>query len=130
MSPATMLLLWSLALLEIKHFACDFVLQTAFLYRNKGKYGHPAGFVHAGLHAAGSLPAILLVIQSAGLAAAIVAVEFLVHYHVDWLKLYIDKRYRLGINQSVYWMIFGLDQLIHQITYVAILAVLAQSAHL
>jgi hypothetical protein len=130
MSPSTTLLLWSLALLEVKHFMCDFVLQTAYLYRNKGKYGHPAGFVHAGLHAVGSLPAILIVTQSAGLAAALVAVEFLIHYHVDWLKLYIDKRYRLGINQSVYWMIFGLDQLIHQITYIAILAVLAQTARL
>jgi Protein of unknown function (DUF3307) len=130
MSPAITLLLWSLTLLEVKHFVCDFVLQTAYLYRNKGKYGHPAGFVHAGLHAVGSLPAILIVTQSAGLAAAILAVEFLVHYHVDWLKLYIDKRFRLGINQSAYWMIFGADQLIHQLTYVAILAVLAQAAHL
>ena len=130
MSSATTLLLWSLALLEVKHFVCDFVLQTAYLYRNKGIYGHPAGFVHARLHAVGSLPAILIVTQSAELAAAILIVEFLIHYHVDWLKLYIDKRYRLGINQSLYWMIFGLDQLIHQITYVAILAVLAQNAHL
>ena len=130
MSPAVMLLLSSLALLEIKHFVCDFVLQTAYLYRNKGIYGHPAGFIHAGLHAAGSLPAILIVSHSAGLAAAILAAEFLIHYHVDWLKLYLDKHYRLGINQSVYWMIFGADQLIHQITYIAILAVLAQAAPL
>ena len=130
MSPAVLLLLSSLALLEIKHFVCDFVLQTAYLYRNKGIYGHPAGFIHAGLHAAGSLPAILILTHSAGLAAAILAVEFLIHYHVDWLKLYLDKHYRLGINQSIYWMIFGADQLIHQITYIAILAVLAQAAHL
>jgi hypothetical protein len=130
MSPAVMLLLSSLALLEIKHFVCDFVLQTAYLYRNKGIYGHPAGFIHAGLHAAGSLPAILIISHSAGLVAAILTVEFLIHYHVDWLKLYFDKHYRLGINQSIYWMIFGADQLIHQITYIAILAALAQAAPL
>jgi len=130
MSPAVMLVLSSLVLLEIKHFVCDFVLQTAYLYRNKGIYGHPAGFIHAGLHAAGSLPAILILSHSAGLVAVILAVEFLVHYHVDWLKLYLDKHYRLGINQSIYWMIFGADQLIHQITYIAILAVLAQAAPL
>ena len=130
MSPAVMLLLSSLALLEIKHFVCDFVLQTAYLYRNKGIYGHPAGFIHAGLHAAGSLPAILIVSHAPLLVAAILAVEFLIHYHVDWLKLYLDKHYRLGINQSAYWMIFGADQLIHQLTYIAILAALAGTAHL
>ncbi len=130
MSASTLLLLSSLALFEVKHFACDFVFQTAYLYRNKGIYGHRAGFIHAGLHAMGSLPAILLLTSAAQLVAAILVVEFLVHYHVDWLKLFNDKRYRLGINQSGYWVIFGADQLIHQLTYVAILAVLAQAAHL
>jgi hypothetical protein len=129
MSPATTLLLTSLALFEVKHFVCDFVLQTAYLYRNKGIYGHPAGFIHAGLHAAGSLPAIFLFANAPGLIALILAGEFLVHYHVDWLKLYIDGRYRLRIDRSAYWIVFGLDML-HQATYVVILAVLAQTAHL
>ena len=124
LSPGVSLLLWSLALFQVKHFLCDFVLQTAYLYRNKGIYGHRAGFIHAGLHALGSLPAILLLSRDAGLIAAILAVEFLIHYHVDWLKLYIDKRFRLGINQSLYWAIFGADQLLHQLTYLGILVVL------
>jgi hypothetical protein len=128
LSPGASLLLWSLVLFEAKHFLCDFVLQTAYLYRNKGIYGHRAGFIHAGLHAAGSLPALLLLSRDAGLIAAILAVEFLIHYHVDWLKLHIDKRYRLGINQSLYWAVFGADQLLHQLTYVGILAVLARTA--
>ena len=130
MSPGIALLLWSLVLFEVKHFLCDFVLQTAYLYRNKGIYGHRAGFIHAGLHAGGSLPAILLLWRGPGIIAAILAVEFLIHYHVDWLKLHIDKRYRLGINQSLYWAVFGADQLLHQLTYVGILAVLANAAHL
>jgi hypothetical protein len=130
LSPGASLLLWSLTVFEVKHFICDFVLQTAYLYRNKGIYGHRAGFIHAGLHAGGSVPAILLLSHDSGLIAAILFVEFLVHYHVDWLKLHIDKRYRLGINQSLYWAIFGADQLLHQLTYVGILAVLANAARL
>jgi len=125
LSPDVSLLLWSLVLFQVKHFVCDFVLQTAYLYRNKGIYGHRAGFIHAGLHAAGSLPAILLLSPNPGMVAAILAAEFLIHYHVDWLKLHIDKRYRLGINQSLYWAVFGADQLLHQLTYVGILALLA-----
>lgn len=128
MSAGSLLMLESLALFELKHFICDFVLQTAYLYRNKGIYGHRAGFIHAGLHGLASLPAILLMTKAAPLAAGIVFAEFLVHYHIDWLKLFIDRHYRLNSNQSIYWAIFGADQLIHQMTYVAILAVLAESA--
>lgn len=125
MNPGISILLWSLALFQVKHFVCDFVLQTAYLYRNKGIYGHPAGFIHAGLHALGSLPAILLLSREPALIAVILAVEFLIHYHVDWLKLYIDKHFRLGINQSLYWAVFGADQLLHHLTYLGILATLA-----
>jgi hypothetical protein len=130
MSPISTLLLSSLALFEAKHFLCDFVLQTAYLYRNKGIYGHPAGFIHTGLHAVGSLPAILLIGGAPGLIAMIVIGELLVHYHVDWLKLYIDKHFRLRIDRSPYWIIFGLDQLLHQATYIVILVLLAQAANL
>lgn len=130
MSPTSTLLLSSLALFEVKHFLCDFVLQTAYLYRNKGTYGHPAGFIHAGLHALGSLPALLLIGGAPGLIAMLAIGEFLIHYHVDWSKLYIDKRFRLRIDRSAYWIIFGLDQLLHQATYIVMLALLAQAAHL
>jgi hypothetical protein len=129
-SAGTMLLLWSLLLFQAKHFICDFVLQTVYLYRNKGIYGHRAGFIHAGLHAVASLPAILIISNASGLVATILVAEFLVHYHVDWLKLHIDKRHRLAINQSRYWVVFGADQLAHQITYIVFLAALARSAHL
>ena len=130
MSAGALLLLSSLAVFELKHFICDFVLQTAYLYRNKGIYGHRAGIIHAGLHALGSLPAILMLTSAMPLVAGIVIAEFLVHYHVDWLKLFIDKHRHLDASQGIYWAIFGADQLIHQLTYVAILAVLAQAAHL
>ena len=42
----------------------------------------------------------------------------------------VSKRYRLGINQSLYWAVFGADQLLHQLTYAGILAVLANAARL
>lgn len=120
------LFLWSLALFQAKHFLCDFVLQTAYLYRNKGIYGHPAGFIHAGLHALGSLPAILLLSRAGGLVVLLVATEFVIHYHVDWLKIYVDKRFRLTVQSRAYWIVFGVDQLIHQLTYTVFLAILVR----
>ena len=40
------------ALLLVKHFVCDFVVQTPYQIMNKGRYGHPGGLLHAGIHAA------------------------------------------------------------------------------
>ncbi len=126
MSSGIALLFGSLVLFQVKHFICDFVLQTAYIYRNKGIYGHPAGFIHAGLHAVTSLPAILLLTRSGELIATLVLAELVIHYHVDWLKLYIDHRFDFTIQKSAYWMVFGADQLAHQLTYAAFLAVLVQ----
>ena len=130
MNPGLALVFWGFVLFEAKHFLCDFVLQTAYQYRNKGTYGHPGGFLHAGLHAAGSLPAVLIFAQSGGLVAAILAAEFAIHYHVDWLKEQVNKRCGLTTSDAPYWMVFGADQLIHQMTYLAILVVLARAANL
>ena len=66
MSPGLTLVFWGFVLFEAKHFLCDFVLQSAYQYRNKGIYGHPGGILHAGLHGLGSLPAVLIFGQSAG----------------------------------------------------------------
>jgi hypothetical protein len=126
MSSGIALLFGSLVLFQVKHFICDFVLQTAYIYRNKGIYGHPAGFIHAGLHAVTSLPAILLLTRSGGLITTLVLAELAIHYHVDWLKLYIDHRFGFTVEKSAYWMVFGADQLAHQLTYAVFLAVLAQ----
>jgi len=130
MSQGVALLFLSLVLFEVKHFVCDFVLQTGYQYRNKGRYGHPGGIVHAGLHTIASLPAVLLMIKTPDLIAAIAAAEFLVHYHTDWLKEQINEHRKLTQSETLYWVVFGADQLIHQMTYVVILAVLARANQL
>jgi hypothetical protein len=130
MSPGLALLFWSLVLLEVKHFICDFVLQTRYQFGNKGIYGHPGGYIHAGLHAVCSIPAILMVSDAVWLIAAIVVAEFLFHYHVDWLKEQINKRRGLTHDTTLFWVVFGADQLLHQMTYVVTLAVLARISNL
>ena len=111
-------------MLMTKHFIFDFVLQTPYQYRNKGIYGHPGGILHSGLHAFGSIPALLVVPPSFVIGAAIVVVEFLIHYHVDWTKERIERRLGLTPANARYYFVLGADQLIHQLTYVAIIAVL------
>jgi len=109
--------LLALLIFQIKHFLCDFVLQTSNQVRNKGRYLHMAGITHAGLHMLGSIPALLVLTEVPVVVAALVLGEFLVHYHTDWAKSQIDRALRLNDTNALYWTIFGSDQLIHQLTY-------------
>lgn len=110
--------------LQIKHFICDYPLQTSYQLYNKGTYGHPGGIIHSGLHALFTLPIFLVVTPTFALGAAIIVGEFLIHYHVDWAKSQINKRYHLQANQRAFWWSIGADQLIHHLTYIAIAGLL------
>src|SRR5258706_1118458 len=54
------IVVWALLALQVKHFLCDFVLQTHYQVRTKGIYGHVGRFIHSGLHIVGSVPALLI----------------------------------------------------------------------
>jgi hypothetical protein len=116
--------------LQLKHFLCDFVLQTPYQFLNKGKYGHPGGIIHAGLHAVTSIPVFFLITPYWPLGVAIVLGEFAVHYHVDWSKEQTVRRKQWVFPQAEFWWTFGADQIMHQFTYIAIVAVLAVGAGL
>ncbi len=123
--PSTVLLaLSALALFQLKHFACDFALQTRRQIQAKRKYGQLPGLEHSGLHAVGSLPALILLTHSIPTIVAVMLAEFLIHYHVDWAKVRIDHARRFDNTGTAYWTVFGLDQLVHQATYLAIVFVL------
>jgi hypothetical protein len=124
------LVLAALLILQIKHFVADFLLQSPYQFLNKGKYGHPGGFIHAGIHALGTTIAFLVVAPSLLLGAAIVVGEFIAHYHIDWLKERTTKTKKWVFPQAEFWWTFGADQVLHQITYVVILGVLAWGAGL
>jgi len=121
MSHTLALTLWALLALELKHFLCDFVLQSEYQVRTKGIYGHFGGFIHSGLHILGTIPALLILGASLKAMAIILVAEFVIHYHADWSKIAVDKRTQWGMDDQRYWIMFGLDQLIHQLTYTGIL---------
>jgi hypothetical protein len=125
MEPVVQVMLWSMLAFEAKHFICDFVIQTEYQVRTKGIYGHPGGFLHSGAHAVASIPAILVWGPSLQMLGAIMLAEFLIHYHMDWTKERITRRKGLTVEQGAYWTMLGFDQFVHQLTYVAIIAVLA-----
>jgi hypothetical protein len=110
--------LLAMLIFQIKHFLCDFVLQTSNQVRNKGRYLHMAGITHAGLHMLGSIPALLVLTTTPAVVGTLLLAELLTHYHTDWAKVQIDRALRLNDTNTLYWTIFGSDQLIHQLTYV------------
>lgn len=130
MNAGLALLFWSLVLFEGKHVLCEFVLPTPTLKRNKGVYGHPGGLLHAGAHAIGSLPAILLLSRSEVLVLVILAAEFVLRYHIDWLRLAIVRRRALTYDDSLYWRLFGANQFLHQTIYAIVLALLVRATGL
>ncbi len=101
-----------------KHFLCDFVLQFDNMIREKGTYGARGGLYHAGLH--GWFTVIVLLPFFPEIAVFAGIADFIVHYHIDWVKMQLRKN--LTFSDRKYWIYFGVDQLLHYLTYIAIIA--------
>jgi hypothetical protein len=123
-----MALLAVLVVLEVKHFVCDYPLQTVYQVKNKGKYGHPAGLIHAGLHIIGTAAAFLVITPTLAVGAAILVGEFVRHYHIDWAKDNVMRSTGWTSSDSPFWWAIGADQLLHHLTYLGIGAILAATS--
>ena len=109
-----------LVLFEIKHWYSDFVIQTYAQTVHKGIYRDPIGISHTVDHVWTSL--VVLVIftlfvhpLSPVAMALVVALEAVIHYHVDYVKVHYGTK---DNKTPLYWNQFGQDQLAHQLTYI------------
>ena len=113
-----------------KHFICDFALQMhPYQYRNKGTYGHPGGLLHAFICMVGTYLALASVttfqIVLLPVIWYILIGEGIVHYHIDYFKMKIGKKFNLEPNNSErFWLLLGFDQYLHYLTYVVIVWIL------
>lgn len=113
---------------QVKHFVADYLLQPHWVLAAKGNMRRMGGYVHAGIHAVGSVPAYLLAGVGLGGIAALVVAEFLVHYVIDFIKSDVSARSKSGPDTAVYWALHGADQLAHQLTYVGLVFAAARLA--
>jgi len=112
---ATVLLI--LLLLQIKHLIVDWCWQPAYEWQNKGTYGHWGGIRHALKNAIGTGLCFAFFVPLP-LVAAIIAIDFIAHYHIDFTKMNINRIKGWGpTTHDQFWMLIGLDQFLHQITY-------------
>ncbi|MFQ6611022.1 MAG: hypothetical protein ACE5D7_09530, partial [Fidelibacterota bacterium] len=51
--------------------------------------------------------------------------EFVIHYHMDWYKEYLCRTMKWKSSDYQFWILFGVDQLVHHLTYIAMIWVYA-----
>ncbi len=110
-----------LFLLQIKHWYADFKIQTYMQTVKKGVWLDPVGVSHTLDHVWCSMLVLLvvsLVYPISVLSIIIIPVlEGVYHYMVDFTKV----KYGCKDNtKPLFWNQFGLDQLAHQVSYLAI----------
>ena len=130
-------------LLFLKHLAADGPLQSPYQVANKGKFLHPGGLLHAGIHAGLSglclfgWAAWVPVTVGSQVALAIgllLLFEFSIHYATDFAKVRLENHRgwllveRTGdgavsfrITSPTYFISFLTDQTIHSLTYIAMI---------
>lgn len=112
-----------LLFLQIKHWYADFVIQTYMQTVKKGVWLHPVGISHSGDHVVFTYLSLLLfsvlVTPIDGLSIILIgAAEGIIHYLIDFVKV----KYGCKDNtKPLFWNQFGMDQLAHQITYLAMI---------
>lgn len=109
--------------LQIKHFVADYLLQPPWILHGKGDLRKPGGYAHAGIHVCGSLPVLLAGGLSLGWILVLAAGEFVVHYLIDYFKVLHSRTRPYPTNTLAFWALHGADQLMHHLTYSAMLLV-------
>ncbi len=110
-----------------KHVIADFLVQSNWMAEGKSRETQwvlPLS-VHSGIHAFGTL-AICLALTPALSWLAIV--DFIVHFMLDRAKSLLARHVSATPGQSIFWLLFGLDQSLHQLTHF-IFALLIAAAH-
>jgi hypothetical protein len=107
-----------------KHIIADYYMQYPWMFKHKGKYGHPGGLAHSLWH--GILTSMVLSYFTNPITAVMLGVlDSLIHYHVDYTKSKAWLKYQVTPSDQKYWIIHGTDQLAHGMTYFLIVHLLA-----
>jgi hypothetical protein len=106
-----------LGLLFVKHWYIDFINQSMEEVHGKGIYGNAHGIMHSLKHGIATAAVFMLAIQSFEVSWILGMIDMAIHYHVDWAKININKKYNYTPENPKFWAWLGADQLAHSITY-------------
>lgn len=109
-------------LLILKHFLADFVFQTNKMVMEKGNYGAFWGILHSLVHAVLTGLVFYAIFTDIVSVLLLAFIDGIVHYHIDWAKMNINKNRSLTPADDAFWFWLGVDQLMHYLTYIGLIA--------
>ena len=111
--------LYLLVLFQLKHWYIDFVDQSMDEVHSKGNYGEWLGIRHSLKHGIGTAVCVWAVVGAPYIVFALLIgfIDMVIHYHTDWAKMNWGNR---DIQTPQFWNHLGLDQMVHQITYIVL----------
>lgn len=121
MTQLALSILILLSLLQAKHMFADYFLQTPKMLEGRSAYLHIGRAQHALVHAAGSVVCFTVLGTPIWVTLAIVAAEWVVHFHIDWGKAVYTQNKGHGPADAGFWRAAGFDQFLHQMTYVVMI---------
>ncbi|MFK7880911.1 DUF3307 domain-containing protein [Roseobacter sp.] len=110
-----------LCLFQVKHMLADYFLQTRSMLDGRAEYKHFGRFLHAGIHATGSMIVFVVVGTHLAFILPVILIEWAIHFHIDWWKGHYTYRQNLTPQDAGYWRATGVDQALHQVTYIAMI---------
>lgn len=115
---------------QVKHLVVDFFVQGRFpwMWQNKHKLFHLGGWAHAATHAVASFAVLWCASDYTdrwlSLAGSLCLIELFAHFLIDYTKMNIGRWRNWGPTNSPYfWDLLGVDQYLHQLTYLFMVGV-------
>ena len=108
-----------LAFFMVKHYLIDYALQMRYMFKDKHIYGGEGGISHASLHGLGTF-GVLVAFVDFQTAVVFAMFDTVIHYHIDYIKSSINWKNPVSPYTQQYWIMHGLDQAAHFMTYVFI----------
>jgi hypothetical protein len=91
------------------------------MLEEKGTYFEEGGIHHAIIHGCGTV-IVLGLFGLEEIAPQAFVLDTMIHYHIDYLKMKVNRWMCWSAKDKSFWNAVGLDQLAHQATYVLIVA--------
>ena len=120
-----------LVLFQLKHFICDYPLQTQYMLGKMQATGwiQPLA-AHAGVHAIATFLIAYVVLDlvywldNLFFATLFAILDFVIHFTVDRIKASPKLGGRFNPTQPYFWWALGADQMAHHLTHYLFIAII------
>jgi len=111
-------------LLLVKHAIADIGIQSMQGTLNKHNYRGKRAHLHYGTHGIGT--ALVFLICGIGPITALIAgaIDWIAHWHIDYVKTSAIKSWSVEKNTVKFWWITSIDQALHYLTYYMLIILL------